>query len=148
MYTRTCILYVIMVSINAHACMCHCLYLPILLILLCLCIVHIILFILVYVQPTVLAAPQEPLFGIRFVLREIIVTKEQTSMYSAQRIFADFAAGWGKYVTKLCTHVYTLSELLSHIWSELGSLCWIRPSFGDGTTRSNQIFHLLHIYAC
>lgn len=74
--------------------------------------------------------------------------QKQTSMYSAQRIFADFAAGWGKYVTKLCTHVYTLSELLSHIWSELGSLCWIRPSFGDGTTRSNQIFHLLHIYAC
>ena len=49
----------------------------------------------VYVQPTVLAAPQEPLFGIRFVLREIIVTKGQTSMYSAQRIFAEFAAGWG-----------------------------------------------------
>lgn len=74
--------------------------------------------------------------------------QKQTSMYSAQRIFADFAAGWGKYVTKLCTHVYTLSELLSHIWSELGSLCWIRPSFGDGTTKNNQIFHLLHIYAC
>lgn len=102
----------------------------------------------VYVQPTVLAAPQEPLFGIRFVLREIIVTKNRHPCIVRNAFSQIFAAGWGKYVTKLCTHVYTFSELLSHIWSELGSLCWIRPSFGDGTTRSNQIFHLLHIYAC
>ena len=125
--------------------MCHCLYLPILLFLLCLCIVHII-YLSMY---NLLAAPQEPLFGIRTVLREIIVTKNRHPCIVRNAFSQNLRQGGGKYVTKLCTHVYTLlTGLLSHIWSELGSLCWIRPSFEDGTTKSNQIFHLLHMYAC
>lgn len=141
---HTCLYFINIIQADAHV------GVIVYIFLLCLCIVHII-HLSMY---NLLAAPQEaePLFGIRIVLREIIVTKLKTARHPCivRNAFSHILGQGGVNTLRNYVHMYTpsLTGLLSHIWSELGSLCWIRPSYGDGTTKSNQIFHLLHIYAC
>lgn len=102
--------------------MCQSLYLPILLFLLCLCIVHIIQLSMY----NLLAAPQEPLFGIRTVLREIIVTKNRHPCIVRNAFSQILRQGGGKYVTKLGSHVYTLSD-----WVTISHLVWAGKSLLD-----------------
>lgn len=68
----------------------------------------------VYVQPT--CCPTRAPIWYKNCTKGDNCNQKQTSMYSAQRIFADFGAGWGKYVTKLCTHVHTLSDWVGLSW--------------------------------
>ena len=78
----------------------------------------------VYVQPT--CCPTRAPFWYKNCTKGDNRNQKQISMYSAQRIFADFAAGWGKYVMKLCTHVYTLSD-----WVTISHLFWAGKSLLD-----------------
>lgn len=80
------------------------LYLPILLFLLCLCIVHII-HLSMY---NLLAAPQEPLFGIRIVLREIIVTKNRHPCI-VRNAFSQILGQGGVNTLRNYVHMYTPS---------------------------------------